>query len=166
MEKDPQREFRRLPASLRVVLVACAGAGLLFFATQKGAMALARPQFCAGCHVMQTQYVSFLRSPHHRATCVDCHSGDRCGGCHTPRNADAGLRAKRVNAGDDSLHATHAVLKGMACASCHKDIMHARMDGRGQADLSKTCANCHKQTDSGAQPLRHGQTGHPRTEEL
>src|SRR5918994_7087221 len=35
----------------------------------------ARPDFCASCHLMQTRYVSWKRSPHYAAaTCIQCHS--------------------------------------------------------------------------------------------
>lgn len=33
-----------------------------------------RPVFCGGCHLMQTRYISFSRSIHNKAICMDCHT--------------------------------------------------------------------------------------------
>jgi cytochrome c nitrite reductase small subunit len=39
------------------------------------------PDFCNSCHVMNTRYVSWQRSPHGAAaTCIECHSEPGWGG--------------------------------------------------------------------------------------
>ena len=148
------------------VLCSCAACALLFLVIRLGAGWLANPVFCATCHIMQTQYVSYLRSTHHQATCVDCHSGSRCASCHTAWSADADSLAKTVNSPGQALHETHRPARDIACATCHRGIMHARTDGHVRTSARSSCADCHIQTELGVDDNRFLMRNPPHPEGL
>lgn len=149
-----------------IVLSCCAACAALFLAIRLGAGWLANPVFCARCHVMQTQYVSFLRSTHHQATCVDCHSGSRCTSCHTVWSADAESLAKRVNAPDKALHEIHRLSRNVTCEACHRGIMHARTDGYPRTSARSSCKDCHSQTELSVNDNRFLMNNPPHPEGL
>ena len=149
-----------------LVLSGCAACAALFLAIRLGAGWLANPIFCPGCHVMQTQYVSYLRSTHHHATCVDCHSGNRCTSCHTAWSADAGSLVKVVNSPDQALHEIHRPSRNVACAACHRGIMHARTDGYAPTSARSSCQECHSQTELGFNDNRFFMRNPPHPEGL
>ncbi len=73
---------KTIPKSVRVLVVAVAamfgvlgGLGVFTFGYGEGYSYLSNnPASCANCHVMQSQYDSWIQSSHHAvATCNDCH---------------------------------------------------------------------------------------------
>ncbi len=84
-EDDPAAEFAILdfnrPQVRRTALVFLAATGInaliLGVGTYKGVEVMESTQFCgAACHaVMQPEFTTYLRSPHARVKCVECHIG-------------------------------------------------------------------------------------------
>jgi len=142
----------RVPA---FILLAVAVVAVLFLSVRFGAALLAKPSFCASCHVMQTQYVSHRRSAHQRASCVDCHAGKECGGCHGAITADASTAGKVVNAAGRGTHEVHVLRQNINCRVCHEGIMHARLDGYIRTSSNASCGRCHGQTELGEKAGRH-----------
>src|SRR4026207_1809190 len=92
------------------------GEGLSYFSTD--------PRACRNCHVMNDQYASWSRGPHHAvARCVDCHLPHE----FVPKylaKPDTGYR--------------HS--KGFTFMDFHEPIMIAP---RNAATLQKNCVSCH-----------------------
>ena len=65
----------KLPAALAVLAGTLAGAGAYTFRYGEGLSYFSTdPRACKNCHVMNDQYASWTRGPHHAvARCVDCH---------------------------------------------------------------------------------------------
>lgn len=136
-------------------MLAFAVFAVLFLSVRSGAALLAKPGFCASCHVMQTQYVSHRRSAHQRASCVDCHAGKECGGCHGAVAVDAFAADKVVNAAGKGTHEVHVLRQNINCRACHEGIMHARLDGYIRTSSKAACGRCHGQTELGENAGRH-----------
>ena len=70
-----RKSFRMLALVLVLMLGVLAGIGAFTFGYAEGfSYFSADPKACVNCHVMNEQYDSWLKSPHHAAaTCVDCH---------------------------------------------------------------------------------------------
>jgi nitrate/TMAO reductase-like tetraheme cytochrome c subunit len=68
------------PRTLRRLMLfgALTAANVLILAAAgfKGVEVMDRPQFCGSCHsVMDPEYTAYVRSPHSRVACVQCHIG-------------------------------------------------------------------------------------------
>jgi nitrate/TMAO reductase-like tetraheme cytochrome c subunit len=133
----------------------------------------ARPDFCAGCHVMQTRYVSWKRSPHSAAaTCIQCHSepgligemkahlngarylwviltGEKSGAILRAAVSSATCAqchpAQRLPQATATLRIDHAVhlARDIACAQCHAGLVHSSLYGRQVRPALETCDRCH-----------------------
>lgn len=132
-----------------------------------------RPDFCAGCHVMQTRYVSWKRSPHvTAATCIQCHSEPGLLGeikAHlngtrylwvllTGAKSGTILRAavssdtcaqchpaSRLPQATATFRIDHArhLAREIPCASCHAGLVHASLYGHQAQPARATCDGCH-----------------------
>lgn len=108
-------------------------------------------EFCSSCHVMDTVYEAFTRSPHGKLDCNDCHAPTdnvvnkmafkaRAGLGHIYMNT---LGASRI---PDVLHATEASVDvvNKNCISCHEYTLdNVAHDSKG------TCIGCHRQVPHG-----------------
>lgn len=70
-ERNVTRRISRLKVTLVVVLAAVALAAFVMFGPP--GETLESPEFCAGCHIMRTQYDAWVVSAHSDLLCVDCH---------------------------------------------------------------------------------------------
>jgi nitrate/TMAO reductase-like tetraheme cytochrome c subunit len=161
----------------RAVWLGLAGAGVVV-----GVVALAawgavaytsRPAFCASCHVMQTRYVSWQRSPHGRAaTCIQCHAepglvgeikahlngtrylwvlltGDKSGTILRAAVSSATCAqchpASRLPQDTATLRVDHArhVARGIPCAGCHAGLVHGTLYGHQARPAVERCDRCH-----------------------
>lgn len=131
------------------------------------------PQFCASCHVMETRYVSWRRSPHFgQATCIQCHSEPGPWGefrAHlngtrylyvmlTGEKSGPILRAAVERATCEHCHradglpaATRTVriehrshlAREIECVACHAGLVHGSLYGQQALPAARTCVNCH-----------------------
>jgi cytochrome c nitrite reductase small subunit len=120
--------------------------GLSYFSTD--------PKACANCHIMNDEYASWSKGPHHGdARCVDCH---------LPHETIAKYLAKASNGYHHSkgftLQDFHEpilikprnaeILQGN-CVRCHGDFVHEALLGDGVREESR-CTHCHRDVGHGA----------------
>ena len=91
--------------------------GLSYFSTD--------PKACANCHIMNDQYASWTKGPHHGdARCVDCH---------LPHDFFGKYLAKALNGYHHS--------KGFTLQDFHEPI---RIRGKNADVLQENCLRCHQ----------------------
>jgi|SRR4051794_19599898 len=120
--------------------------GLSYFSTD--------PKACANCHIMNDQFASWSKGPHHGdARCVDCH---------LPHETVQKYLAKASNGYHHSkgftLQDFHepilikprnaAILQGN-CLRCHGDFVHDVLTGAGAREETR-CTHCHREVGHGA----------------
>ena len=126
--------------------------GLSYFSTD--------PKACANCHIMNDQYASWTKGPHHGdARCVDCH---------LPRDTVEKYLAKALNGYHHSKGFTlqdfhepilikprNAEILQNNCLRCHGDLVHdalvAGARGTQPAEVEDgRCVHCHRGVGHGA----------------
>jgi nitrate/TMAO reductase-like tetraheme cytochrome c subunit len=133
------------------------------------------PDFCNSCHVMNTRFVSWQRSPHMAAaTCIACHSepgwwGEMKAHLNGARYLVVMLTGEmsgpliRAEVGDVScLHChppeqlpetvrNHRILHakhmgmGLHCGDCHAGLVHGTLYGGQARPAMALCVECHAQ---------------------
>lgn len=120
--------------------------GLSYFSTD--------PKACANCHIMNEQYASWIKGPHHgNATCVECH---------LPHDFLPKYFAKAENGYHHSkgftledfhepimIKAKNAAILHNSCLRCHGDFVHDVVSGSKKAADVK-CVHCHRSVGHGA----------------
>jgi len=131
------------------------------------------PGFCASCHVMETRYVSWQRSPHReKATCIQCHSepgpwgelrahlngtrylyvmltGEKSGPILRAAVASETCRHCHATLTLPEATSTHRVLHGVhlaraiECTACHGGLVHGSLYGHQARPAMETCVGCH-----------------------
>ena len=121
--------------------------GLSYFSTD--------PKACANCHIMNDQYASWTKGPHHGdARCVDCH---------LPHDTIAKYLAKALNGYHHSkgftlqdfhepilIKARNAEILQKNCLRCHEDLVHDALVTGKRADGDGRCVHCHRGVGHGA----------------
>ena len=108
------------------------------------------PKVCVNCHIMQSQYDSWLKSSHHAvAGCVDCH---------LPHDFIGKYIAKGENGWHHSVAFTlqnfhepiritpkNAAILQQTCINCHDALVHDLAAGAVAADPQAVqCVHCHQ----------------------
>lgn len=79
--------------ALFLVIVAAAVVLFLFFGPQKLLAKSSSPDFCVGCHVMESNYEAWIHAgAHRRKKCVDCHLPNENAGIHYAWKSISGLK--------------------------------------------------------------------------
>jgi cytochrome c nitrite reductase small subunit len=121
--------------------------GLSYFSTD--------PKACANCHIMNDQFASWSKGPHHgSARCVDCH---------LPHDTVAKYVAKALNGYHHSKGFTlqdfhepilikprNAEILQANCLRCHGDFVHDALVRSGTARDELRCVHCHRNVGHGA----------------
>ena len=117
------------------------GEGLSYFSKN--------PAACVNCHIMQTQYDSWLKSSHHTvATCIDCHlphefipkwlvkaeNGFQHSKKFTPQNFHEPIFIRESN----------RKIVNNNCLYCHADFMHEILRGETENTDEMRCVQCHR----------------------
>ncbi len=117
----------------RITLIA-SGSGLLLlllflaFGPPKLLAKSDRPSFCAGCHVMESEFEAWMHAgAHRRKTCVDCHLPNENMPVHYVWKAIDGLK-------DVAFFYSGAVPE------------HIELTAHGATVLQANCIRCHEQT--------------------
>lgn len=160
----------RLPKrwlALSVLIGLMAGVGGYTFSYAGGLKYMSKdPEVCAQCHIMNDQYDSWRKGPHHAAaTCYDCHLPP-----HFPQN----YIAKGVNGYNHSMGFTFQPprpddpgekmyfhepiqIKPMNsqilqdnCLRCHGDFVHDIVAGSTTGENAVRCVHCHRGVGHGA----------------
>ena len=123
------------------------GEGLSYFSTD--------PRACANCHIMNDEYASWTKGPHHGAArCVDCHLPH----AFVPKylaKADNGYRHSKGFTFLD-FHEPIQITPGNArilqhnCERCHEDFVHDIVRGGDRGGEPSQCVHCHRGVGHGA----------------
>jgi cytochrome c nitrite reductase small subunit len=125
------------------------GEGLSYFSTD--------PLACKNCHVMNDQYASWSRGPHHAvARCVDCHLPHELIPKYIAK-ADNGYRHSKGFTFMD-FHEPIMITPRNArtlqenCLRCHEDFVHDIVRGSTTREDAVKCVHCHRGAGHGARP--------------
>jgi cytochrome c nitrite reductase small subunit len=125
------------------------GEGLSYFSTD--------PRACNNCHVMNEQYASWTKGPHHAvARCVDCHLPHAFVSKYLAK-ADNGYRHSKGFTFMD-FHEPIMITPGNArtlqanCQRCHGDFVHNIVRGSSMNSDVLSCVHCHRGAGHGARP--------------
>jgi cytochrome c nitrite reductase small subunit len=123
------------------------GEGLSYFSTD--------PRACANCHIMNDEYNSWTKAPHHgAAVCVDCHLPHELIPKYIAK-ADNGYRHSKGFTFLD-FHEPIMIKPGNArilqanCLRCHGEFVHDIVRGSTTAEDAVQCVHCHRGVGHGA----------------
>lgn len=139
---------------LYLLILALVGTGLgafLAFGPPQLYATSESPEFCASCHVMESQYEAWFHAgAHRRIKCVDCHLPNDTTARHLVwKGIEGGRDFVAFHSGrfaDDirlSSHGAQVVKEN--CLRCHTETM-------ARVNEDRNCWECHRR-------LRHKQTG-------
>lgn len=112
-------------ALLAILLGICLGVGVFTFGYAEGLSYFSTdPRACANCHIMNDEYGSWQKGPHHGAA--------RCVDCHLPSSGLAKWMAKGQNGYNHS--------KGFTLQDFHEPIL---ITTKNAAILQRNCVRCH-----------------------
>ena len=148
------------PGKIAVAFVVCVGVlvglgaftfsygeGLSYFSTD--------PAACKNCHVMNDQFASWSKGPHHAAArCVDCHLPHE----FIPKylaKADNGYRHSKGFTFMDfhepiQIKPSNARILQANCLRCHGEFVHSIVQGSTTAGDAVACVHCHRGVGHGA----------------
>ncbi|QDT00244.1 cytochrome c nitrite reductase small subunit [Adhaeretor mobilis] len=137
-----------LALAVALICGVCGGMGFFTFGYGGGHAYLGNnPASCANCHVMQSQYDSWIKSSHHDvATCNDCHlSHDPVGKWVT--KADNGFfHSLAFTTGDFKdpiqIKPRNSQVVQNACLHCHQDLVNHMLPVDKGGDML-SCVHCH-----------------------
>jgi cytochrome c nitrite reductase small subunit len=149
---------RRALVSVAALLGVTLGLGIFTFIYAEGFSYFGTdPKACANCHIMNTEYDSWVKSSHHIvATCADCH---------LPQALVPKFYAKALNGYHHSKGFTlqdfhepimikphNSQILQDACLRCHGGLVHEIVTGSTTDDNAVSCVHCHSSVGHG--PLR------------
>jgi cytochrome c nitrite reductase small subunit len=123
------------------------GEGLSYFSTD--------PRACANCHIMNDQYASWTKGPHHgAAVCADCHLPHTFVAKYLAK-ADNGYRHSRGFTLQDfhepiMITPRNARILQENCLNCHGGLVHDIVQGSKTAADAVQCVHCHRGAGHGA----------------
>jgi cytochrome c nitrite reductase small subunit len=148
--------LRRQLLALAVLVGVGAGVGAFTFHYAEGLSYFSTdPRACANCHIMNEQFASWQKGPHHgSAACVDCH---------LPHEGPRKLLAKAENGYHHSkgftlqdFHEPIIIKAGNSrilqenCLRCHGDFVHGIVAGSTTDEDAVRCVHCHRGAGHGA----------------
>ena len=123
------------------------GEGLSYFSTD--------PRACKNCHIMNDQYASWSKGPHHAyATCIDCHLPHDFVGKYIAK-ADNGYHHSKGFTFQDfhepiRVKPRNGAILQKNCLRCHEDFVHDIVRGATTAGDAVACVHCHRNAGHGA----------------
>lgn len=148
--------LRRQVLALTILLGVSVGVGFFTFGYAQGLSYFSTdPRACANCHIMNDEYASWQKGPHHGAAlCVDCH---------LPHQGVSKLIAKAQNGYHHSrgftlqdFHEPILIKPGNSrilqdnCLRCHGDFVHDLVAGSTTDRNAVSCVHCHRGVGHGA----------------
>ena len=150
------KQSSRLLVFLALLVGGVAGLGAFTFHYGEGLSYFSKdPRACANCHIMQSEYDSWTKGPHHdTARCVDCHLPH----AFIPKyiaKADNGYRHSKGFTLLDfhepiQIKPRNAVILQENCLRCHGDFVHDIVRGSTTAEDAVQCVHCHRGVGHGA----------------
>jgi cytochrome c nitrite reductase small subunit len=143
-------------AALAALLGICVGVGLFTFRYAEGLSYFSTdPKACANCHIMNDEYASWQKGPHHGAA--------RCVDCHLPHGGLEKWMAKGENGYHHSkgftlqdfhepilIKTKNAGILQENCVRCHGDFVHELVSGSTTDRDAVKCVHCHRGVGHGA----------------
>lgn len=144
-------------ASSRVLILACGvavmlgvlgGLGVFTFGYGEGYSYLSNdPATCANCHVMQSNYDSWLKSSHHAvATCNDCHLPHDALGKWITKADNGFFHSLAFTTGDFKdpiqIKPRNSDVVQQACIYCHQSLVNHLLPSKAGGDML-SCVHCH-----------------------
>jgi cytochrome c nitrite reductase small subunit len=130
------------------------GEGLSYFSTD--------PRACANCHIMNSEFDSWTKGPHHDAAkCVDCHLPHELIPKYLAK-ADNGYRHSKGFTFMDTrftslafhepimIKPRNAEILQENCLRCHGDFVHDIIAGSKTDADAVQCVHCHRGVGHGA----------------
>jgi cytochrome c nitrite reductase small subunit len=121
--------------------------GLSYFSTD--------PRACANCHIMNDEYASWTKAPHHAvARCVDCHLPADFFGKYLAKGLNGYHHSKGFTLEDFhepiQIKPHNSAILQANCLRCHGDFLHDIVQG-GKTDRDAVqCVHCHRGAGHGA----------------
>jgi cytochrome c nitrite reductase small subunit len=125
------------------------GEGLSYFSTD--------PLACKNCHVMNEQFDSWTKGPHHAvARCVDCHLPHEFFSKYLAK-ADNGYRHSKGFTFMDFHEPIMITPRNSRtlqnnCLRCHGDFVHDIVRSATAGGQTVSCVHCHRGVGHGARP--------------
>lgn len=147
-----------VPVLLLAALIGVvAGAGLFTFGYAEGLSYFSTdPRACVNCHIMNDQYASWSKGPHHAAArCIDCHLPHDFLPKYVAK-AENGYRHSKGFTFEDfhePIMITHknALILQSNCLRCHADFVHDILSSsRGGGEAAGGCVHCHRRVGHGS----------------
>ena len=112
------------------------------------------PRACANCHVMNDQYASWSRGPHHaHATCVECHLPHGFVDKYVAKAENGYHHSKGFTLEDFHepimINPKLAAILQRNCLRCHGDFVHDVVAG-SKTESDVTCVHCHRSAGHGS----------------
>ncbi|RPH51381.1 MAG: cytochrome c nitrite reductase small subunit [Desulfobacteraceae bacterium] len=128
---------------IAIILVASAGGLFIMFGPPKLMAKTETPDFCASCHVMESQFEAWFHTGAHRSIrCIDCHlPQENIGAYYTWKSIDgmkdvfifySGRVPETIRL---SAHGERTVRSN--CTRCHETIVD-------KIDRTRNCWECHR----------------------
>jgi cytochrome c nitrite reductase small subunit len=124
--------------------------GLSYFSTD--------PKACANCHIMNDQFTSWSKGPHHGdARCIDCHLPHELVAKYIAKASNGYHHSKGFTLQDFHepilIKPRNAAILQENCLRCHGDFVHDALVGTQRpahpGDESQ-CVHCHRNVGHGA----------------
>jgi cytochrome c nitrite reductase small subunit len=138
------------PALIATALIGLVGGlGIFTFGYAEGGSYLSKdPRACANCHVMNDQYASWSRGPHHAtATCADCHLPHDLVGKYIAKVENGYHHSKGFTLEDFHepimIKPKNQAILQQSCLHCHGDFVHELL-GNAKASEAPPCVHCHR----------------------
>jgi cytochrome c nitrite reductase small subunit len=149
--------------TLAILIGLVAGLGAFTFDYAEGVSYFSTdPKACANCHIMNDEYASWTKGPHHGAArCVDCHLPH----AFVPKYLAKGLNGYHHSKGFTfmdtrfeslafhepiQIHERNAQILQERCLGCHGDFVHDIVAGSKTAEDAVRCVHCHRDVGHGA----------------
>ncbi|MFO7652749.1 MAG: cytochrome c nitrite reductase small subunit [Candidatus Krumholzibacteriia bacterium] len=147
----PRRRTRAGGLVLAVLVGVFLGASGYTFLYAEGASYLSSdPEACVNCHIMRTQFDSWVKSSHHAvATCNDCHIPHALPGKYLVKmeNGYAHSSAFTFQNFDEPIQIRDRNLEVLQsnCIDCHRDAVSMLMAPTAihEEDTARACVRCH-----------------------
>jgi cytochrome c nitrite reductase small subunit len=104
---------------------------------------------CANCHIMNDQYASWSRGPHHAAAgCVDCHLPHDLVPKYIAKAENGYHHSKAFTLQDFHepimIKPKNARILQESCVRCHGDFVHEIVPGSKTGENAVQCVHCHR----------------------
>jgi cytochrome c nitrite reductase small subunit len=123
------------------------GEGLSYFSTD--------PRACANCHIMNDEFNSWTKGPHHGAAkCIDCHLPHDFIGKYMAKAENGYHHSKGFTLQDFHepimIKPKNSAILQESCLRCHEDFVHDIVRGSTTAEDAVQCVHCHRNVGHGA----------------